>query len=598
VVDGKLDCAVPSGLLDLRVRREPLAPAYAWGVQVPAGRAVDLGTIQLRQGASVSGWLETADGKPVPPECRVELTPDSSEATGERGDDPTLRGLALETPVNDRGFFQLIGVPPGAYVLTARAPGYAPARVAPLQVRPDLEAQILDRLILARPVPVEIRIDPPREPYGAAWKVQLIRKAALSDAPLETLLCQPSRDEGSCRLGNVVPGQYELLVLGEHDDRWHEEMIEIGRDSSPIEVRIPLIEVRGTVVRGEESVAATVWLVRDGRSLRFDADEKGRFEGLVPKEGLWDVDLLAGGERERMLLAPVEVKVPDGKTYAPVEVRIPDTTLVCEVVDDAGRPVPFADVLVAAQRARPTRERQIQNSSHQAGPTGEVTIQGLPPGPVTLMASKDERKSEWTQAELVDGSEGSPVRLTLRSLKPIEGRVSSGGGGVPGTMVIAWPPFQGQGASHIAQDVAGPTGSFHLSVPQETGVLNVLVFPPGHAFRMLTVTTAPDSPLEIPVDPSSGTLVVDLGQGEGPMPLLVHNGVFASLQLLKPWMRMQGTRQDDPRKLVLDGMEPGVYSLCGGAPAIGALTEGKTPPAASCSTGVLAAHSELVLQNP
>jgi hypothetical protein len=165
-------------------------------------------------------------------------------------------------------------------------------------------------------------------------------------------------------------------------------------------------------------------------------------------------------------------------------------------------------------------------------------------------------------------------------------------------MVIAWPPFQGQGASHIAQDVAGPTGSFHLSVPQETGVLNVLVFPPGHAFRMLTVTTAPDSPLEIPVDPSSGTLVVDLGQGEGPMPLLVHNGVFASLQLLKPWMRMQGTRQDDPRKLVLDGMEPGVYSLCGGAPAIGALTEGKTPPAASCSTGVLAAHSELVLQNP
>ncbi len=598
VTAGKLDCAVPSGLLDLRFRREPLAPAYAWSVQVPAGGAADLGTVQLRPGASVSGWLETVDGKPIPPECRVELAPDSSEATGERGDDPMLNGMVLETRVNDRGFFQLIGVPPGAYVLTARAPGYAPARVAPLQVRPELEAQVLDRLVLARPVSVEIRIDPPREPYGAAWKVQLLRKASLSDPPLETLQCQPSRDEGACRVGNVVPGSYELLVLGEHGDRWHDEMIDVGPDSSLLEVRIPLVEIRGTVVRGEELVAATVWLVRDGRSLRFDADEKGRFEGLVPVEGLWDVDLLAGGERERMLLAPVEVKVPDGKSYAPVEVRIPDTTLVCEVVDDAGRPVPGADVIVAAQRARPTRERQIQNSSHQTGPTGEVTVKGLPPGPITLMASKDERKSEWAQAELVDGSEGSPVRLTLHSLKSIEGRISSGGGGVPGAMVMAWPPFQGLGANHLAQDVAGPTGAFHLSVPQDTSVLNVLVFPPGHALRMLTLTVAPGSPLEIPVDPSSGTLVLDLGTGNGPMPLLVHNGVFVSLQFLKPWIRMQSARQDDPRKLVLSAMEPGVYSLCGGAPVVGALTEGKAPPAASCSTGVLAAHSELVLRNP
>jgi hypothetical protein len=596
VIDGKFECVVPSGLLDLRIRREPLAPVYAWDVRVPPGGFVDLGKLQLRQAASVSGWLETADGKPIPPECHVELAPDSSDAGADRGSDPALSGLALEAPVNDRGFFQVIGVPPGSYVLTALATGYAPARIAPVQVRPDLEAQVIDRLVLARPVSVEIRIDPPREPYGSAWKVELSRKAAFSDPPLETFRCQSSGDDGICRIGKVAPGSYELLVFGERNDRWHAEMIEVSQESAPIAVRIPLVEVRGIVKRGKDVVAATVWLVRDGRSLRFDADEKGRFEGLVPTEGLWDVDLLTGGEKERMLLASVEVKIPDGKAYAPVEVRIPDTTLVCEVVDGAGRPVPGALVLAAAQRPRPTSERQIQSSTHETGSGGEVTIKGLPPGRINLMASEGDRKSEWIEADLVDGSEGSPIRLTLRSLREIEGRIASGAGGVPGALVLAWPPFQGQGASHIAQDVAGPTGTFHLSVPPEAGILNVLVLPPGHALRMLPVPIAPGSPLEIPVDPSSGTLVLDLGGAEnGPSPLLVHNGVFVSLQFLRPWMRMQGVNQKNPRQLVVPAMEPGVYSLCSGAQAVRTLTEGKAPPAASCSTGVLAAHSELVL---
>lgn len=61
---------------------------------------------------------------------------------------------------------------------------------------------------------------------------------------------------------------------------------------------------------------------------------------------------------------------------------------------------------------------------------------------------------------------------------------------------------------------------------------------------------------------------------------------------------MQGVRQTAPGQLAVPAMEPGVYSLCSGARAVGSLREGQQPPAASCATGVLPAHGELLLQTP
>ena len=91
------------------------------------------------------------------------------------------------------------------------------------------------------------------------------------------------------------------------------------------EIRLPLVEVRGRVTLGDEPIAATFWFggAYGERRIRFEPDAEGRFEGLLPEEGLWPVHLVSGAESLRLPLKPVEVKVSQGKSFAEVEIRVP-----------------------------------------------------------------------------------------------------------------------------------------------------------------------------------------------------------------------------------------------------------------------------------
>lgn len=55
------------------------------------------------------------------------------------------------------------------------------------------------------------------------------------------------------------------------------------------------MEILGRVTLGDDPLAATLWFGgRSGvRRIRFDSDEKGRFDGWLPEEGTWPVDLVS-----------------------------------------------------------------------------------------------------------------------------------------------------------------------------------------------------------------------------------------------------------------------------------------------------------------
>ena len=62
---GHLRCAVPVGVLDLRFEVPGFAPAYRWARQVRAGTPNPLARLVFTPGASVSGYVRTADGRPA-----------------------------------------------------------------------------------------------------------------------------------------------------------------------------------------------------------------------------------------------------------------------------------------------------------------------------------------------------------------------------------------------------------------------------------------------------------------------------------------------------------------------------------------------------
>ncbi|HEX6900453.1 MAG TPA: carboxypeptidase-like regulatory domain-containing protein [Thermoanaerobaculia bacterium] len=590
IQDGKLACEVPAGRFDVRLRAEAgFAPAYFWDFPIPGGKGADLGEIALRRGASVSGWVQTADASPLSRESQIKLAPVSGEPD-HWGTQDRLEKTAFEARPDEKGFFQIVGVPPGQYEITVTQPGFAPTRVKPIDVRPELESQVIERLVLDRPAILELALDPPMEPYGHLWRIELVRRSAPSEIGSEIHIGNATA-EGIWKSPGIAPGTYEVTVVGDLKSVWHRESVEVRRGQPRLEIRLPVLFVKGTVHLGDEPLAATLWLGdKKGGRIRFDSDERGRFSGVLPGEGEWVPWI--DSEEIKTTLEPVEIRAPEGKDEATVDLVVPDTTLTGQVVGEDGRPVSAAQVIVSRL------EKRRRGSYLKSGEDGRFTVRGLLPGPVSVNAMQgDDLKSDYVESAIPKEGAGPDLRLVLRRQRTFQGRVVSATGGVPGAVVTAWAPFGSTTTTGMGQSVTGPDGRFEVSLPPDTVLLNLLVMPPGHALRLATVLAPHGQSVEIPVDRQGGTLVLEMA-GEGPAPLLVQGGTFTLPELLKPWARLQGVPAGDPTRLTLPNVSAGSYSLCVGAGAITRLKEGAEPPAASCASGVLGSSGELVLKAP
>ena len=582
------DCALPAGAADLRLRAEAFAPIYRWGIRIEAGRTSDLGGLTLKPGASVVGRVFTEAGEPASG-IRVEIAPERLGTIAESVTGQRLDALVIEERTNPRGFFQFQGVAPGIYAVTASSPGMAPAQISSLLVREGLEADILEPLVLARPVTLRIDLSPALDPYGKPWKVRLFKESNTGGVLASAGEGEADREGRWVRMG-VAPGRYRVQVLGDLESHWVFQDVELFPGDVPVPIEIPVVEIRGLLTIGDVPLAGTLWFggSTGHRRVRFDADEEGIFLGYLPGDGTWAVDLVSESEGLRLALEPVEVRVPKGKRRAEVEVRVPDTTLEGEVLNESGKPVPGALIHLTGSR---------KFSDFAAGADGRFRVRGLAPPYVFVEAEKGDLSSGPIHAALVEGRESPRLRLVLRSNLEIRGRVVSVAGPVPGAEVLAWPALERAAFASDDRSVTGPDGTFHLRFPAQARALTLFVSAPGHAFHMGQVFLEPGRPQEILIENVGGTLVLELpaaiGAGPGPAPLLVHGGTFTPLLLLKRWADMQRVEQTDPHKLVIPNVESGSYSLCLNAGA--ELRQGKEPPAGRCASGVLYPNGELTL---
>ena len=583
VRNGEWICDVPAGRVDLRFQGAAMAPVYKWGQTVRAGETTDLGTLLLRRGASIAGWVQL-DRKEIPAHAILVTLEPRRIGGGMLGLYPKeLRTARLESNSRPWGFFHFEKVLPGEYFLIASEPGQPKAWSSLIRIEGERSFELPEPIVLRPWPPLSVRIDPPRDPYGDPWKPTLY--AIERPFPEELKARGRSLDgveqgRGSWSFGKLPPGEYELRVSGPSEVLWHRQRLQVAPGRGSFDIRIPTVWTTGQVTYQGEPLAVRLGVSGARSSRQIESDAQGRFSTWLTREEEWTVRVEMPG------LEPVvlEDKVRMARSGR-LDIRVPDTRLTVDVVDEEGRRVPRAWVNVYGE---------IRNQG-PADDLGRFEIVGLNPGPKRLLVGKldPHRQAEEIPIQVKAGGRTPPVRVVLPNVLDLRGRVLPRFGSAAGARVVTWSTAL-KDRMWVYSTEADEDGEVRLSLPLGTQTASLLVYSPGSALRILQPEVRRERLLEMPVEVVGGTLVLEglpdeVTEYPGP-----KDRKFAQTRYLRQWADWQGTSQA-PGRLVVPNVEPGPYHLCPTAPWIG---RGEAPADGKCVSGVLEASGELVLRLP
>lgn len=578
LADGRFDCAVPVGTLDVRLRVPGCISHYLWGLEVNAGREVEIGVIVFEPGASLVGWVEAGRGHRLSPAVRVEIAPQADPEGALSAPPSRWTALRSTAVVTERGFFHFQGVAPGTYRLIATQPDGPPSRPFVVSVAEASEVMLERPLILNTWANVEVQVIPAQSPEGEPWSLEL-RDVDVGRSVFETLARTTADEGGRARLERLTPGEYTLRVSGSRGEVVHSAPLVVEPGEGFSEVRLGLVEVKGSVTLGKKPLAATVWFGGQQGSVRVKAiaDEKGKFVTFLPRPGEWIVEVIGEGVGVRRRFQAVDVGGPGARART-VDLVIPATWIRGEVVQESGARATGALVTV-------TGHGGFEHTVQLRAEGGEFEVWGLDPGPVMIRAQEREADSDWVPRVLRDDGEPAAVRLQLRRKTALSGRVVTAGRPVPGAALAAWSA-SAPAAVPDAMARTGPDGMFELRVPASAREVMVTVEAAGFARRMLRLPTASaETPIEIPLTVGGATLVVRFERPPEPKDpifsgyLVVHNGVVEDYFGLEVWARRHGAAVDGSARVVIPALEDGTYTLCrGGVGEYAALAAGVVLP--------------------
>lgn len=550
---GAWSCSLPAATFDLVVSAEGFIPHYRWGVEIPAGRPLPLGTLALERGASVAGWVAVEGGAIEPGRCVVRLAPLASGGADPKAALDIERG-AVERSVGKDGFFQLAGLPPGTYALEVRQPGHAPARVAPLRVQPLAETFLEKPLVLAPLLELSVEISPALDWLGRPWRGQVTRLETGSGNPHPIVFEGAAAEDGRLEVPGQSPGRFRIQVLDSLGNRLAIREVAVeGPASAPERIEVSVITLEGTVRLGQEPLRARLWFGgRSGAvSVAMESDDEGRFHGVLPSEGDWRVDVEAAEPRLR---TRARLDVSAGRSgKATADIALPDTRVFGTVVDERGRPVPRAEVVVLGERVEVAEE---------ADAVGGFEVRGLPEGTAWLAAGQGTRSSGRTFVSLAEGRAAGPIRLRIEPVKRLAGTVASPLGPVAGARVdvIASVPAEGGGSART-----DPRGGFEVELPEKTRRVVAVVSAPGFALRAFEAAAGP--PLSLAVSEDAGEIEIRL-QGDAAELLrqdlrvaLFQNGLQIPPYVYSQWAHEQGQPRG-AQSLRIPNVAPGEYRIC------------------------------------
>lgn len=561
---GVFRCELPAVRIDVAFRAGSFVPQYRWGLNLQPGQSFPVGSLELKQGASLKGWVEAEGGPIVAGKCIARLAPMISSGRGDVQLAERLRRSTAEAQVRPDGFFQLAGFVPGSYQLEVSQPGYAPAKVFPIDVWAGSETALKQAVVLKRPVQIDLSLVPPADWLGKPWKVRIFRGADTSTGSEPEPAFEGSSDvEGRIRIAGQTPGSFWVKVMDSTGSGLvYQELTVQGPEDGQQSIEIPFVTLQGSLSLGRHPLAARLFF--GGRnaavSIKMESDEKGRFHGVLPREGTWPVDIRSDDGTVETL-AKVKIAA-DRLGRASAEIRLPDTHVFGSVVNEESRPVPGAEVALASG----TDVIQAETDGE-----GRFEVRGAPEGPVQLLArhrSRDAHSaSDVTFLALSDSQDVGPVQLRLRPMKTVTGRIQGGHGPVTGATVLVQPLQPPLGFSGAAR--TGLDGAFSVEVPAQAQVVQATVSPPGYALKAFQFE--PDGiPVVLNVPEDGGTLEFSLPySGEdareiGLAYLVFQNGLPLAAPQLMPWAKGHGSPYAGATgaDFQVPNLAPGDYRVC------------------------------------
>lgn len=558
---GRFACVAPAGLWDVRMRLPGHASHHLWGIELTPAEPRDLGRVEFVRGGSIVGWAPACAGEAEESPCSVSITPwlgDDESARQTR----QVEGLRQIGRIDRRGFFQFEGVAAGTYTLVAKRGTEAARRLFPLHVYGSAETELAQPLVLEPLLDLALSIEPANDPRGESWRF-VVEEVGISGRTTRTIANDVLRD-GRWTGPGLTSGRYRLALRDAGGSQWLWEELEVSKDSAAFHFRLPMVEVEGIALLGDEPLAAQLWFGgrRGARRIQTHSDEEGRFEVVLPEPGRWSVEVSSAELEIQRTLSAVEVAEPEGEGAAELEIRLPDTLVSGHVVDPAGERARGAVVTLVDPAAgeRPV----ILRSDDQ----GEFTVRGLGFGQISASARRGQMQSDDVDIRLSKGSPNGRIVLALQHTHEIRGVVTSAHGPVAGAQVT-WYGLETLSGSTM---VTGSDGRFSARLGDFERVLNVMVLPPGLVF---TVDRWPVEREEsvVHVEDLGGTLLLPGGfealdqaadGTEGRM-VFYARGVAVDLGTLRQWWETQrslGASVMNEVGIAIPQMGSGEYSVC------------------------------------
>lgn len=569
---GRWSCFLPAAKLDLILRSTGMTPHYRWDVDVKPHVKTDLGAFRLRPGASFVAWLDrtVADrmSKQKPARARL-LRPVAATASA-----TTARlGVPIaEGTFDGRGWLQLAPLPAGSYILEVLAEGFAPARIAPIEIFDGKESSFRKLIELFPPIQVKIAIQPPSDAGEKPWRINWSR---LSDfAPQsESTVVMSTDASGVADIGDQSPGLFQVRVEDAgRNPVWSSDVSVTGEQDAHIRIDLSLHSVKGNVLLGDEPLRSEVWFGgRDGAvRVHMKTDEKGSFGGRLPRFGRWIVEVTSTSPSIRTL-SDVDVQ-PDKD----LKIRVPDTSVAGWVASVTGERVRRASVVVGSGG------RGLET---KVDADGAFRLRGLAPGTLRISA-RDPASGDSSPSlvlQLQENQKVENVELRIEPSRAIEGTVTSNGRPVVGARISAWSPDAGGLLKETASDLAG---NFGVALPARATRAHFTVAAPNRTLQVYELPIG-DRPVLLDVAQMGGT--VEISMNESKPFRLSRNGVSISLQSIFNWLSAHGQPLRDTSAFAVPNLAPGHYRLCDSAEAAcvdGTLTPGGTLRLALPAAGV------------
>jgi hypothetical protein len=460
--------------------------------------------------------------------------------------------------LDQRGYFQFVGVPPGKHVLAIECSKASAVRE--LRVPAGTETRINPPLLL-EDLTLAVAITPSLDPEGQPW--QLTVDATMPRLRRIADKVTTARDGRWARHG-LTTGNYRVAISTSNGMPWMQRFFNLSAGSGPLSLHLPFMRVEGQVRLSSQPVRARLTFHNDasGEPMTLTSGDDGFFRGLLPvtpdvQETTWTVEAHANQPPISRRLSGVRVHSA-GEASAWLDLALPEFAVHGTVASEKGKEqsgvqVTFEDTSNGARTSTATDD------------AGGFELADLPPGKYTVVAESLDGVSERAALQIVQNVE-SELKLVLKPSESMPFQVVSSQGPVSDAAVQVWiAPGVPRYFTRTDQD-----GRFAVKLPPGTTEVGLTVNSPGYAVKLTRLKISKDNDSDantITLDDSGGTLMLDLHQANGraldssATPYVVHDRAIEAVGTLANSDGDQTDASDD-RPMVVKAIEPGNYGLC------------------------------------